>query len=128
MTLKEAQSRGAVAEPLTCTIGAHLEEVASRDPDHPALIMPHQNIRWTYGEFLNEVNRLATGLLALGIEPGDRVGIWSPNRFEWVVTQFATARIGAIMVCINPAYRLFELEYALNKVGATSVDITRSFW
>ena len=127
MTLSTAQSRGAEAPLLTTTIGQHLDAVAARDPDHPALIMPHQDIRWSYGEFVTEVDRLATGMLALGIEPGDRVGIWSPNRYEWVVTQFATAKIGAIMVCINPAYRLYELEYALNKVGCRAIVSAESF-
>ncbi len=127
MTLKQAQSKGRTAELLTNTIGQHLDAVAARDPAHPALIMPHQNIRWTYGEFVREVDRLAAGLLALGIEPGDRVGIWSPNRYEWVLTQFATAKMGAIMVCINPAYRLYELEYALNKVGCRALVTAEAF-
>ena len=121
MGLKKAQSKGSMAPMLTSTIGAHLDQVVAGDPAHPALIVPHQGIRWSYGEFVAEVDRLAMGLLALGIQPGDRVGIWSPNRYEWVLTQFATARIGAIMVCINPAYRLFELEYALNKVGCKAI-------
>jgi fatty-acyl-CoA synthase len=127
MTLTSAQSQGATAELLTTTIGAHLDSVVARQPSHPALIMPHQNIRWTYAEFVEQVDRLATGLLALGIEPGDRVGIWSPNRYEWVLTQFATAKIGAIMVCINPAYRLYELEYALNKVTCKAIVSAESF-
>ena len=121
MGLEKAQSRGAPAPLLYSTIGAHLDRVVARDPDHPALVVTHQGVRWTYGELVAEVDRLAMGLLALGIEPGDRVGIWSPNCYEWVLTQFATARIGAIMVCINPAYRLFELEYALNKVGCKAI-------
>ncbi|HEY5647308.1 MAG TPA: AMP-binding protein [Pseudomonadales bacterium] len=127
MTLTKAHAKGRTAELLATTIGAHLDSVAARDPSHPALIMPHQNIRWSYGEFVREVDRLATGLLAIGIEPGDRVGIWSPNRYEWVLTQFATAKIGAIMVCINPAYRLYELEYALNKVGCRAIITAESF-
>jgi fatty-acyl-CoA synthase len=89
--------------------------------------MPHQGIRWSYAEFLTQVNKLAAGLLALGLTKGDRVAIWSPNRYEWVLTQFATAKIGAIMVCINPAYRLYELEYALNKVGCKAIISAESF-
>ena len=89
--------------------------------------MPHQNIRWSYAEFLAEVDKLATGLLKLGLFRGDRVAIWSPNRYEWVLTQFATAKIGAIMVCINPAYRLYELEYALNKVSCKAIISAESF-
>ena len=121
MGLTKAEYRGATAPMLTSTIGDHLNHVAAGDPTHPALIVPQQGVRWSYGEFVAEVDALAAGLLALGIEPGDRVGIWSPNCYEWVLTQFATARIGAIMVCINPAYRLFELEYALNKVGCKAI-------
>ncbi|MCZ6501463.1 MAG: AMP-binding protein [Gammaproteobacteria bacterium] len=127
MTLTEARFKGRTAPLLNATIGQHLDEVAARDPDHMALVMPHQDIRWTYFEFVNHVNRLATGLLRLGIEPGDRVGIWSPNRYEWVLTQFATAKIGAIMVCVNPAYRLYELEYALNKVECKAIISAPSF-
>jgi len=127
MTLTEAQFKGRTAPLLTATIGQHLDEVAARDPDHLALIMPHQEIRWSYGTFIKEVNRLATGLLHLGLETGDRIGIWSPNRYEWVVTQFATAKIGAIMVCVNPAYRLYELEYALNKVECKAIISAPSF-
>ena len=92
----EASYSGASGEQLTSTIGQHLDSVAANDPNHPALIVPHQNIRWSYAEFVAEVDRFATGMLALGIVQGDRVGIWSPNRYEWVVTQFATAKIGAI--------------------------------
>ena len=92
-----------------------------------ALIMPHQDIRWTYGTFVEEVDKLAAGLLNLGLEPGDRLGIWSPNRYEWVLTQYATAKIGVIMVCVNPAYRLYELEYALNKVECKAIITAPSF-
>ena len=123
----EAIYTGVTGEQLDTTIGQHLDHVALSNPKHPALIIPHQGIRWSYEEFVAEVDRLATGLLTLGINRGDRVGIWSPNRYEWVVTQFATAKIGAIMVCINPAYRLFELEYALNKVGCRAVIAAESF-
>ena len=127
MALQHAHSKGETGELITTTIGQRLDEVAARTPDHPALVMQHQNIRWSYGEFVAEVNKLAAGFLALGIEPGDRVGIWSPNRYEWILTQFATAKIGAIMVCINPAYRLFELEFALNKVSCKAIVLAESF-
>ena len=86
-----------------------------------------QSIRWTYAQYKERVDALAAGLLAIGINPGDRVGIWSPNRVEWCLTQFATAKIGAIMVCINPAYRAYELEYALNKVECKAVITAESF-
>ncbi|MBO6689992.1 MAG: AMP-binding protein [Henriciella sp.] len=112
---------------LDTTIGAHLDKIVADDPNHLAIVMPHQDIKWTYGRFNDEIDRLAKGFLAIGISPGDRIGIWSPNRIEWVLTQFATAKIGAIMVCINPAYRLYELEYALNKVGCKAIVSAEAF-
>lgn len=104
------------AELLHDTIGGLLDSITDRFGDSEALVVRHQNIRWTYREYRDEIDRFAAGLMRLGVEKGDRVGIWAPNCFEWSLTQFATARIGAILVCINPAYRLHELEYALNKV------------
>jgi fatty-acyl-CoA synthase len=103
------------------TIGVHFDKVAARWPDQPALIVRHQNIRWSYGELKARVDAFAAGLLALSLSAGDRVGIWSPNNAEWVVAQFATAKAGLILVNINPAYRLIELEYALNKVGCKAL-------
>lgn len=123
----KAYSQGTVGPLLETTIGQHLEQVVANDPDHLALVMPHQNVRWSYAEFNRRIDQLASGLLAIGIESGDRVGIWSPNRYEWVLSQFATAKIGAIMVCINPAYRLYELEFVLNKVGCKAVIAAHSF-
>ena len=119
---------GQAREPLLYeTIGGCLDRIAAAYPDQPALVVRHQNIRWGYAEYQRHVDALATGLLAIGIGPGDRVGIWSPNRVEWCLTQFATAKIGAIMVCINPAYRLYELEYSLNKVECNAVITAESF-
>jgi len=109
------------------TIGNYLDEICQRYPDNEALVVRHQGVRWTYREFKLEIDRLATGLLALGIEPGDRVGIWGPNSAEWILAQYATASIGAIMVCLNPAYRLHELEYALNKVECRAIITAESF-
>ena len=109
------------------TIGDCLDRVADRYPDNEALVVCHQDVRWTYSEFREQIDRLATGLLALGIRTGDRVGIWGPNSYEWAVVQYATARIGAIMVCINPAYRLYELEYALNKVECRALITAEQF-
>lgn len=109
------------------TIGNYFDEICERFPEEEALVVRHQAIRWTYRHFREEVDRLATGLLALGIEPGDRVGIWGANSAEWALVQFATAKIGAIMVCINPAYRLYELEYALNKVECKAIVTAESF-
>ena len=109
------------------TIGAHFDQVAARFADRDALIVRQQNIRFTYRELKEKVDALAAGLLALGLSPGDRVGIWSPNNAEWVMTQFATAKAGLILVNINPAYRLAELDYALNKVGCKALITADSF-
>jgi len=109
------------------TVGVALEDAASRWGDRPALIVRHQNIRWTYRELNEAAERFAAGLLRLGLQPGDRVGIWSPNRYEWVLTQFATAKAGLILVNVNPAYRIAELEFALNKVGCKALIVAPSF-
>ncbi len=109
------------------TIGVHFDRAVMRWPNAEALVVRHQNIRWTYSELQQQVDTVAAGLLALGLEPGDRVGIWSPNNAEWVVTQLATAKAGLILVNINPAYRLVELEYALNKVGCKGLITAASF-
>jgi fatty-acyl-CoA synthase len=103
------------------TIGAHFDRAAARWSDLEALVVRHQNIRWTYGELKQRVDALAAGLIALGLEPGDRIGIWSPNNAEWVVAQFATAKAGLILVNVNPAYRLIELEHALRKSGCKAL-------
>jgi fatty-acyl-CoA synthase len=103
------------------TIGAHLDRAAAQWGHLEALVVRHQQIRWTYAELKERVDALAAGLLALGLEPGDRVGIWSPNNAEWVLLQFATARAGVILVNINPAYRLNELEHALRKSGCQAL-------
>jgi fatty-acyl-CoA synthase len=128
MTLTLSQCRGPDDLPLlNQTIGEAFVATAERFPDRPALVVRHQGIRWNYAEYRREVDRLAAALLVLGIEPGDRVGIWAPNCYEWCLTQYATARIGAIMVCINPAYRLYELEYALNKVECKALITAERF-
>lgn len=128
MKLEKSYMCGAATEPLVYdTIGNQFDLAVERFPDNEALVVAHQNIRWTYSEYQHEIERLATGLLALGIEPGDRVGIWAPNCYEWCLTQFATAKIGAILVCINPAYRLYELEYALNKVQCRTIISAEAF-
>ncbi|AOI77288.1 AMP-binding protein [Burkholderia sp. NRF60-BP8] len=120
--------RGATDVPLSeATISRFLLDTAGRFPDRPAVVFREQQVRWTWREFANEVDVLAAGLAALGIVKGDCVGIWSPNRSEWLLTQFATARIGAVLVNINPAYRLSELEYALNKVGCKAVISAEGF-
>ena len=114
--------RGATDVPLSdATIHRLLDATATMFPSRPAAVFRAQGIRWTWAQFAAEVDALATGLHRLGLRRGDRVGIWSPNRAEWLVTQFATARIGLILVNVNPAYRLAELEYALQKSGCRAV-------
>src|SRR5512143_1334134 len=103
------------------SVGGVLRDAATAWPQTTALVVRHQSIRWSYRELDERVSEVARGLLALGLEPGDRVGIWSPNNAEWVLTQFATARAGLILVNINPAYRASELEYALRKVGCRAL-------
>ena len=109
------------------TIGENLVATVGRFPDRDALIVRHQGIRWSYARFLEEVDRVARGLIAAGVGTGDRVGIWSPNRAEWVLTQYATARIGVILVTINPAYRVSELTYAVQTSGVRMLVAARSF-
>ncbi|MBW2269925.1 MAG: AMP-binding protein [Deltaproteobacteria bacterium] len=109
------------------TIGANFERAVARDPAHEALVSCHQGRRFTYAELDAQVNRVARGLLARGIAKGDRVGMWSPNNAEWVLVQFATAKIGAILVNINPAYRSSELEYALAQSGCRLLVSAPSF-
>ncbi|QTD93532.1 AMP-binding protein [Burkholderia anthina] len=120
--------RGRTDVPLSdAPVAALLRDTAARFPARPAVVFREQGIRWDWRTFAHEIDVLAAGLAALGIEKGDRVGIWSPNRVEWLLTQFATARIGAILVNINPAYRLAELEYALNKVGCRALIAAEQF-
>jgi fatty-acyl-CoA synthase len=109
------------------TIPAVLKKTVARFPDREAAVFADQNIRWTYTEFDRHVDALAGGFHLRGFEKGDRIGVWSPNRYEWLLAQFATARIGAILVSINPAYRVFELEYALTKVDCAGLITARRF-
>jgi fatty-acyl-CoA synthase len=98
------------------TIGNFFDRTVEAHRDREALVVRHQNVRWSWGELGRRVDDLAAGLLSLGLERGDRVGIWSPNRYEWTLVQFATAKAGLVLVNVNPAYRRAELEYAMNKV------------
>ncbi len=109
------------------TLGDNLRRTVERHGDSDALVVPHQDYRATYRQLWEQVSLAARGLMARGVVKGDRVGIWSPNRFEWVVTQFATARIGAVLVNINPAYRTSELEYALRQSGVSFLMLARGF-
>jgi fatty-acyl-CoA synthase len=119
---------GTAAKPLLGeTIGQHFDRVVARWPDRLALVVRQQGVRLTWRELAERVDAFASGLIALGLAPGDRVGIWSPNNAEWVITQFATAKAGLILVNINPAYRLHELEYALTKVGCAALVTATAF-
>jgi fatty-acyl-CoA synthase len=112
---------------LGLTIGDMFDATVAKYPDGPALISRQQNIRLTYRELQAQVNQCAKGLMTLGIQKGQRVGIWSPNRAEWCITQFATSKIGAILVNINPSYRVHELEYVLNQSGCQAIVIAPEF-
>lgn len=109
------------------TIGANFERTVATYPDTLALVDRGQGLRYTYAELNAEVDLIARGLMARGIEKGDRVGIWSPNCAQWIVTQLATAKIGAILVNVNPAYRVHELAYALGQSGMRMLISATSF-
>ncbi len=109
------------------TIGDQFDETVKKYPNREALVVKHQNIRWTYKELSNQINATAKALMASGLQKGDRVGLWSPNRYEWVVMQFATAKAGVIMVNINPAYRSHELKYVLNLSGCKFIVAAHKF-
>ena len=133
MTTAMSYVSGAATEPLIGeTIGQQLDRRVQTHGDRPALIapaasFPGQSIRWTWRDLAHQADSVAAGLLAMGLVPGDRIGIWSPNNAEWIVTQFAAARAGLILVTINPAYRLSELEYALNKVTCRALVTATEF-
>ena len=120
--------RGADSPPLMEeTLGQALDLAAARWGDNLAVISPPQGIRWTFRELADRSDALAAGLLALGLSPGDRIGIWSPNCAEWTLTQFAAARAGLILVTINPAYRRSEVAYTINKVGVRALIAAERF-
>ena len=128
MSTKLSHSIGATEPPLLeYTIGEALDRAAAAWPDSLALVSRHQGICWTWAELDEQADRIISGLLERGFQKGDRIGIWAPNCAEWVVTQFATAKAGLILVTINPAYRLSEVEYALNKVGCAGLITAVSF-
>jgi len=115
-------ARGSTDAPLIeATIGDFFADMARRQPGHEALVSRHQGRRYTYAELHQAARQLASALLGLGLEPGDRIGIWSHNNAEWVLMQLATAQVGLVLVNINPAYRTAEVEYALNKVGCKAL-------
>jgi len=112
---------------LNVTVGGLFDDMALRLPEHEALVSRHENLRLTYAQLKAKIDEFALALIGFGIRKGDRVGIWSPNNFGWVVTQFATAKMGAILVNINPAYRVQELEYALNQSGVSLLITAKQF-
>ena len=125
---KISYSSGTSEQPLLgITIGDKFDQTVEQFPDNDALIVRHQNIRLTYSELLSRVNQLAKALLAAGLKKGERIGIWSPNNYEWCATQFATSKIGLILVNINPAYRLHELAYVLRQAGCAAIVIAPEF-
>ncbi|MEO9175204.1 MAG: AMP-binding protein, partial [Gaiellales bacterium] len=109
------------------TIGAMFDRIATEHATDDALIAVAQGIRWTYAELRAQVDRCARALVAAGVEQGERVGIWAPNCAEWVVMQFATAKVGCILVNVNPAYRSHELEYVLRQSGCTLLVLAPGF-
>ena len=109
------------------TIGASFDRIVKRFGEREALVVRHQNIRWTYRELQRRANNLAVALLRLGLNPGERIGIWSQNNAEWLLAQLATAKAGLILVNINPAYRGSELQYALNKVQCRALILSPRF-
>ena len=118
MDSKYAYTHGASAIPLLGeTIDENLKKTVAKYPNQDALICSHQNYRATYQEFYDQVVQVAKGLMALGVKRGDRVGVWSPNCYQWTLLQYATAKIGVILVNINPAYRTSELIYVINQSG-----------
>ncbi len=127
-THRPSYANGASNAPLLGeTIGANLERTVERFGDREALVSVHQGLRYTYTQFDDEVNRVARGLLAMGLGRADRVGIWSPNCAEWTLVQYATAKLGIILVNINPAYRSHELCYVLNQSGCVALIAATSF-
>ncbi|MDR2188516.1 MAG: AMP-binding protein [Azonexus sp.] len=126
--LSESYAKGATETPLIeQTLGDFFDALVERQPDREALVSRHEGRRYTYRQLQREANRLASALLRQGLEPGDRVGIWSHNNAPWVLMQLATAKVGIILVNINPAYRVAELEYALNKVGCKALVMMAAF-
>ena len=129
MTNNSLSYRSGISEKplLGLTIGEAFDQIVDQYPNNEALIVRHQNIRYTYAELKEKVDECARALMAVDVKKGDRVGMWSPNCAEWTITQFATSKIGAILVNVNPSYRLHELEYALNQSGCSVLVTANRF-
>ncbi|HUY04559.1 MAG TPA: AMP-binding protein [Rhodocyclaceae bacterium] len=125
---KSSYVHGASDKPLLgSTIGQYFDAICARYADSEALVVRQQNVRLSYAALRQKVDQLACALIGLGLKPGERIGIWSHNNLEWVLTQFATAKAGLILVNVNPAYQRAELDYALNKVGCRALILAPSF-
>lgn len=125
--LTQSYDKGPTSPLIELTIGDFFDQTVERYPDKEALVSAHQNVRLTYRELQQKVNQLASAMIRMGLQKGDRVGIWSHNNVEWVLMQLATAKAGIVLVNINPAYRTFELEYAINKVDCQVLVLMRHF-
>src|SRR3954471_23834442 len=125
---RASYEHGASATPLSGeTLGESLRHTVERFGKREALVVRHQGYRATYAELWEQVGLAARGLLAHGVQKGDRIGLWAPNRYEWVIVAHAAARVGAILVNVNPAYKTAELEYALNQSGVSLLILSRGF-
>jgi len=126
--LRPSHFRGDRSQPLIeATIGAAFDEAVARYDQRIALVVRHQQVRWSYRDLGKQVDSFAAGLQRLGLRPGDRIGIWAPNCMEWTVTQYAAAKLGLILVNLNPAYRITEIKYALTKVGCRALVFADQF-
>lgn len=125
--LTQSYDKGPDVPLIEATIGDFFDAIVAKYPEREALVVRHQNIRWTYKQLQGQVNKLASAIIEMGLEIGDRIGIWSHNNSEWLLMQLATAKVGVILVNINPAYRTFELQYALNKLGCSALVLMRHF-
>ena len=126
--LPNSYDKGDTDKPLLeVTIGDHFDSVVAKFPDHEVLVSRHQGIRYTYHQLQLKATQLASAMLKSGLQKGDRVGIWSHNNAEGLLVQVATAKIGVVLVNINPAYRVAEVEYAVNKVGCKAIIVMPSF-
>ena len=125
--LTQSYDKGPEVPLIEATIGDFFDAIVHKYPERMALVSRHQDIRWTYKQLQQKVNQLASAIIEMGLEIGDRIGIWSHNNTEWLLMQLATAKVGIILVNINPAYRTFELQYSLNKLGCSALVLMRHF-
>jgi fatty-acyl-CoA synthase len=128
MSKKISYASGTSDKPLLgSTIGNIFDKISNQYSDREAIVSVHQDIRLTYKELSEKVNELAKALISSGFKKGDRIGVWSPNNIEWLITQYAAAKVGTILVTINPAYRSHELDYVLGQSGCKGLVIQNQF-